>query len=71
MNALKSALSELVHLFVDDGSLALFATLLIAAIAAAVELLSLPPLIGVILLFAGCIAILADSLRRAAAKRRG
>ena len=71
MSVIRAILAELVSLFIDDGALALLAVLLIAAIAAAVELLTLPPLAGAILLFAGCIAILADSLRRAANKRRG
>ena len=70
MNALRATLYELIHLFVDDGSLALFATALIALIAAAVKFAALPPLGGAILLLLGCIAILADSLRRAAARRR-
>ena len=71
MSTLKAILSELVGLFVDDGALALLAALLIAIVAAAVKLLALPALGGAILLLVGCIAILADSVRRAAAKRRG
>ena len=70
MNAIRATLSEFIHLFVDDGSLALFVALLIALITTAVKLLALPPLDGAILLLLGCIAILADSLRRAA-RRRG
>ncbi|HVO04304.1 MAG TPA: hypothetical protein VMT54_19060 [Candidatus Cybelea sp.] len=71
MTVVRAILAELVSLFIDDGALALLAVLLIAAVAAAVKLFTLPPLAGALLLFAGCIAILADSLRRAAAKRRG
>ena len=57
---------ELVGMFVDDGNLALLALILIALVAAAVKLLALPPLIGGLLLLAGCLAILLESTRRAA-----
>ncbi len=62
----RSIVTEFVGLFIDDGSLALLAAVLIAAIAAAVKLLALPALDGAILLLFGSILILADSLRRAA-----
>jgi hypothetical protein len=55
----RTILTEFLHLFVDDGSLALLVAVLIALVAAAVKLL-----------LAGCILILADSLRRAAARKR-
>jgi Flp pilus assembly protein TadB len=58
--------SELVGMFVDDGNLALLALILIALIAAAVKVLGLPPLVGGVLLLAGCLAILLESTRRAA-----
>lgn len=64
MKLLSSILSELLGLFVDDGSLALQALVLIAAVAAAVKLAGLPPLWGGGLLLLGCLAILALSLRR-------
>jgi hypothetical protein len=57
---------ELVGMFVDDGNLALLALILIALITAAVKLLALPPLIGGLLLLVGCLAILVESVRRAA-----
>ncbi|AZO17689.1 hypothetical protein EJ069_24960 [Mesorhizobium sp. M2A.F.Ca.ET.043.05.1.1] len=57
---------ELVGMFVDDGNLALLALILVALIAAAVKLLGLPPLVGGLLLLAGCLAILLQSTRRAA-----
>lgn len=60
---------ELVGMFVDDGNLALLALILVALIAAAVKLLGLPPLIGGLLLLAGCLAILLQSTRRAARDR--
>lgn len=64
MNIIRTALSELIGMFVDDGSLATHCLVLILAIAAAVEFLALPPLIGGFLLLAGCLAILLYSVRR-------
>ena len=69
MNTARLILKELIGMFIDDGSLALLALALIALIAAAVELLALPPLAGGALLLFGCIAILADSVRRATGGR--
>jgi hypothetical protein len=66
----RTILTEFLHLFVDDGSLALLVAVLIALVAAAVKFLTLPPFDGAVLLLAGCILILADSLRRAAARKR-
>ena len=57
---------EFLGMFVDDGNLALLALVLVAAIAAAVKLLALPPLLGGALLLVGCLAILLLSVRRAA-----
>jgi hypothetical protein len=70
MNVVRIVLKELVGMFIDDGSLALLALLLIAAVTAAVKLLALPPLLGGIALLFGCLAILVRSVRRAAAQRR-
>jgi hypothetical protein len=69
MNVIRLVFKELVGMFVDDGSLALLALILIALITAAVKLLALPPLIGGLLLLAGCLAILLESVRRAARGR--
>jgi len=66
MTVLRLMLKELVGMFIDDGSLATLALMLIAAITAAVKLLALPPLAGGVLLLAGCLAILLYSVRRAA-----
>ena len=60
---------ELVGMFVDDGNLALLALILIALVTAAVKVLGLPPLVGGVLLLAGCLAILLESTRRAAGGR--
>lgn len=67
MNVVRIALKELVGMFIDDGSLALLALILIAGVTAAVKLLALPPLLGGILLLIGCLAILVRSVLRAAA----
>ncbi|HWT99807.1 MAG TPA: hypothetical protein VN229_19385 [Terriglobales bacterium] len=63
---LRSIVSEFISLFVDDGALALLAAILIAVVTGAVKLLDLPPFYGAMLVLVGSIAILADSLRRAA-----
>ncbi|UVK55581.1 hypothetical protein DBIPINDM_002116 [Mesorhizobium sp. AR02] len=66
MNAIRLVAREFFGMFVDDGNLALLALVLVAAVAAAVKLLSLPPLLGGALLLVGCLAILLQSVRRAA-----
>jgi hypothetical protein len=66
MTALRIALSELIGMFIDDGSLATLCLILILVIAGAVEFLALPPLAGAVLLLLGCLAILLYSVRRAA-----
>ena len=66
MNTLRLILKELMGMFIDDGSLALLALVLVALITVAVEFLALPPLAGGVLLLLGCLAILAESVRRAA-----
>ncbi|QND58037.1 hypothetical protein [Mesorhizobium huakuii] len=66
MNAIRLVAREFFGMFVDDGNLALLALVLVAAVAIAVKLLSLPPLLGGVLLLVGCLAILLLSVRRAA-----
>ncbi|UDL86947.1 hypothetical protein LGH82_17140 [Mesorhizobium sp. PAMC28654] len=66
MNVIRLVAKEFFGMFVDDGSLALLALVLVAAIAVAVKLLALPPLLGGALLLVGCLAILLQSVRRAA-----
>ena len=66
MNAIRLVASEFFGMFVDDGNLALLALVLVAAVAAAVKLLALPPLLGGALLLVGCLAILLQSVHRAA-----
>lgn len=69
MNIVHIAIKAFVGMFIDDGSLALLALVLIAGVTAAVKLLALPPLLGGIVLLIGCLAILAQSVRRAALRR--
>ncbi|BAV49400.1 hypothetical protein MLTONO_4497 [Mesorhizobium loti] len=66
MSLIRMVAREFFGMFVDDGNLALLALVLVAAIAAAVKLLALPPLLGGALLLVGCLAILLLSVRRAA-----
>lgn len=67
---LRSIIAEFISLFIDDGALALLVAILIAIITGAVKFFDLPAFYGAVLLLLGSIAILADSLRRAAARRR-
>lgn len=63
-NPVATALSEIAHLFVEDGSLALFAAIWIVIVAGAVKLLDIDPLWGAIALAVGIAAVLAESLAR-------
>jgi hypothetical protein len=65
MSVIRIAITELIGMFIDDGSLAVFSLILIVVVAGAVKLLALPPLIGGLLLLLGCLAILIHSVRRA------
>jgi len=66
MNArLKTVLDEIAGLFVDDGSLAAFAVVLILIVAGAVKIMNVPPIWGGLALLVGCVAILVESLLRA------
>ncbi|TPJ34766.1 hypothetical protein FJ434_28475 [Mesorhizobium sp. B2-5-13] len=66
MNVLRLVAREFFGMFVDDGNLALLALVLVAAVTAGVKLLALPPLLGGGLLLVGCLAILLQSVSRAA-----
>jgi len=66
MNTLRAVLAEIAELFVDDGSLASFAIVLILLVAGAVKILDVPPLWGGLALLVGLVAILVESLSRAA-----
>ncbi len=64
MKLLKMIWEETLGMFVDDGALALQAVLLIAAVTAAVKLAGLSPLLGGVIVLAGCLVALGLSLRR-------
>ena len=64
MSLLKTIWDETFGMFVDDGALALQAVILIAAVAGAVKLLGLSPLMGGAVLLVGCLAALGLSLWR-------
>ena len=66
MSVIRLVAKEFLGMFVDDGNLALLALVLVAAVTTAVKLLALPPLFGGALLLVGCLAILLQSVRRAA-----
>lgn len=56
--------TETLGMFVDDGALALQAVVLIASVAAAVKIMGLSPILGGVMLLAGCLAALGLSLLR-------
>lgn len=68
MSFLREFLEEAIGLFIDDGALAVLCVALIALVSALVMLLGFSALWGGILLLAGCIAILAWSVLRAAGR---
>jgi hypothetical protein len=70
MSVIRIAIAELIGMFVDDGSLAALAVILIVAVTAAVKLVALPPLVGGVLLLLGCLAILVYSVQRAVKRSR-
>lgn len=69
MGALRALFAEVVGMFVDDGSLALMAVALVAAVTAAIKLAAVPPLGGAIVLVIGTVLVLAASLFRATRRR--
>jgi hypothetical protein len=73
MTAIRAALAELVGMFIDDGQLALTLIALIAVVTLAVKIAGIGGLAGGLVLLAGCILLLLESVyrdaRRKAAKR--
>ena len=70
MTLLKSILSEIFGLFVDDGALALWSLALIALVTLLVEARIVSPLLAAGLLTVGCLGILAESVLRGAGQHR-
>jgi len=72
MGTLRAILGEIIGLFVDDGSLAIALVLWIAAVRAAVSMVSgLPAAVSGAALVGGCIAILLWNVAGAARARAG
>jgi len=69
MNAIRAVFTGLVGLFIDDGSLALAILGLIAIATVAVKTGWLTPLAGGLLLLGGCIALILESVYRAARRK--
>jgi hypothetical protein len=69
MNILKIAVKELIGMFIDDGALALLSLLLILAVGAAAKAGVVGSTAGAVLLIAGCLVILAESVARAARRK--
>lgn len=69
MTILKIAFKELTGMFIDDGALALFSLLLVLGVGLAVETTLIGPTAGAVLLVAGCLVILAESVMRAARRK--
>ena len=64
MAIIRTAITELWGLFVDDGALALLTLALIGMIVAAIKLLGVSPLIGGAALLVGYLVILGESVLR-------
>jgi hypothetical protein len=69
MNILKIAFAETIGMFIDDGALALLSLVMIVVIGFATEYALIDGMVGGILLIVGCLAILAESVARAARKK--
>jgi hypothetical protein len=69
MKILEIAFKELIGMFIDDDALAVLSLGLIIVIGIATKTGYLGGLTGAILLFVGCLLILAESVARAARKK--
>ncbi len=70
MSVMRTALAELLGMFIDDGALALLNLVLVLAIGLAVETGLVGPAAGAAILVVGCLLVLAESLVRAARRNR-
>jgi len=69
MNVIRTALADLVGMFIDDGQLALTLIALIAVVTLLVKSAWIAPLAGGLLLLAGCIVLLLESVYRHARRK--
>ena len=70
MTALRAALAELVGMFIDDGQLALTLVALIAVVTLLVKFAGIGGLAGGLLLLAGAIGLLVESVYRDARRKK-
>ena len=70
MTALRAALAELIGMFIDDGRLALTLVALIAIVTLLVKLAGIGGLAGGLLLLAGAIGLLVESVYRDARRKK-
>lgn len=70
MKLLAAVYEEVVGMFIDDGNLALFSLALVVIAALLAKLAPIPLLWIGVLLLAGCLGILAESVMRAARPKR-
>ena len=70
MTALRAALAELVGMFIDDGQLALTLMALIAIVTLLVKIAGIGGLAGGLLLLAGAIGLLIESVYRDARRKK-
>ena len=70
MTALRAAIAELVGMFIDDGQLALTLVALIAIVTLLVKIAGIGGLAGGLLLLAGAIGLLVESVYRNARRKK-
>lgn len=69
MSIINIAFKELVGMFIDDGALALLSLILVVAVGYAAKIGVIDGTIGAVIVFAGCLVILAESVARAARRK--
>ena len=70
MTALRAAITELIGMFIDDGQLALTLVALIAIVTLLVKIAGIGGLAGGLLLLAGAIGLLIESVYRDARRKK-
>lgn len=69
MNIIRIAFKELVGMFIDDGALALLSLILVLAVGYAAKIGLVDGTVGAVIVFGGCLAILGESIARAARRK--
>jgi hypothetical protein len=69
MKLIRATLAELIGMFIDDGQLALTLVALIVVVTLLVKTVGIGPLAGGLLLLAGCILLLLESVYRDARRK--